>query len=207
MPLFRLRVIADQVTDLPQDRVSWGWGIECAAAPESGDLAPLFEGFELAMNTGAAANLKLLAYVAGDLTFQAIEVYPAAGGPAVAVGSWTVPYNPQPAGSRLPPECALVLSHRIQTLRGVRPRGRTYIGPLELDANSGGVIASTAVTAMLNFAEAWHDLLVAEGMQPCVISADGTTKRGDVIAYSVDNAFDTQRRRGFDATATTARSV
>lgn len=204
MPLFRLRAVAHQSTDLSQDDVVWSWGVE-HAGPSSGDLTPLFETFQLAMNNGGA-GVQLKGYMQTNLAFYALEVYPAAGGEAVAVGAFTPEYVPNAVGSIAPSEVAFCVSQNIQTVRGLRPRGRTYLGPFNTNVVNDGRPLANFITAALNFAEYWHDGLVAESFTPVVISANGLVNRGTVTQYQADNAFDTQRRRGWERTAITTRT-
>jgi len=205
MPLFRLRVLAHQRTDLSEDDVSWSWGVE-HAGPDSQDLIPLFEDFQLAMVNGGAGG-QLGPYMQPLMDFYAIEVYPAAGGEAVAVGGFSPEYRPQGVGTPEVSEVAICVSQNIATVRGVRPRGRTYYGPFATSAFNDGRPAANAILACLNFAEAWHDSLVAEGFTPVVISANGLVNRGPVLSYQVDNAADTQRRRGWERSSITVRAV
>lgn len=208
MPLYRLKVISSQSTNLSQDRISWGWGIDAANDGVFTALPAILEGFELAMADPIANGSYLGFFLQDNLAFQAIEVFPGAGGEAVAVQGWTVPVSPgQDGASPLPAEVACCLSHRIVTPRGARPKGRTYLGPFTTAAQAGGRPHPDLIASILNFAEIWHDALVAEGMQPVVLSANGLVSRGNVIGYNVDNAWDTQRRRGWDATTNTAISV
>jgi hypothetical protein len=206
MPLFRLKVLGDQVTNLSADRVSWGWGVEAANVGVFDALPAIIEGFELAMG-GVGLDADDLGHrMQEGFDFRSIEVFPAAGGEAVAIQAWTVPYSPgRPFGS-MPAEVALVLSHRIPTARGIRPKCRTYLGPFNGGENFGRPSANL-ISAVLRFGGDFHDALVAEGITPTCISANGLVNRGAIVGYGCDDAWDTQRRRGWDLTGMTTVGV
>lgn len=129
----------------------------------------------------------------------------------------------------LPEEVAVVL-----TLRGVnweaqpieqpdgadpgaavdRPRqrysGRMFVGPLgtiALDTISGKArVVAAFRTALLDAAERMQDSLNGNGLSWCVWSrADGTFRFVEDV--QVDDAFDTQRRRGVKPTGRTTRAL
>lgn len=124
----------------------------------------------------------------------------------------------------IPEEVALCLSFQALPVAGQnqrRRRGRVYIGPLSLDAgtvpDSKRYVPNTAlITALTQAAEDLsHDLNdVAEGSvvtgQPINVywvvysQVGGTVSR--VEEAWVDNAWDTQRRRGRGATARTTNT-
>lgn len=200
MPLWRLRVVADQKTLNPPDRITWGFGLEGSEAALTAAMTPLLTDFQNAVIAGATSGVRLLAQLQHGMRFTSLEAFPAAGGGAVAVAAFA-PYTIANSQADMPAEVAVALSQNIMTTRGSRPRGRTFIGPLSTTvALSSGRPSANCITALGNFALSWHAALVGRGLTPCVISADGTTKRGNVIAYQVDNAFDSQRRRGWERT-------
>lgn len=106
----------------------------------------------------------------------------------------------------LPAECAIVLSFqaaRVSGLPQARRRNRIYLGPIDREAVSAvdGSVSSVTVSDIETAAAAF---LVASIGQPdwkwAVYSpTDGIGH--DVAGGWVDNAWDTQRRRGREATA------
>lgn len=107
-----------------------------------------------------------------------------------------------------PLEVALVLSFRSLATSGTplsRRRGRIYIGPLSDDApridRSGGDVRPS-VQARQTLAGAAARLVARNDVDWSVFSTvDGTLT--PVLSGFVDNAYDTQRRRGTKATART----
>jgi hypothetical protein len=118
----------------------------------------------------------------------------------------------EPAGDPLPSEVALVLSYRAATAAGdikARQRGRLYIGPF-MESESGAVVASdarpstTLMNAILFSGKKLADAApLGTGVQWSVYSPT-TLLLKTVVAVHVDNAWDTQRRRGASATGRVA---
>lgn len=119
----------------------------------------------------------------------------------------------------LPYECAIVLSFKSFFLSGATParhKGRVYLGPIRASASTttnGGVRpTAAAMTAIANAATtlrgAGSTADPLQGVVWCQFSAaDADPTVGDgmrqVVAGWVDDAFDTQRRRGLHPTART----
>ncbi len=109
----------------------------------------------------------------------------------------------------LPSEVAIVLSYRASLISGAAParrRGRIFIGPLEVSAGfqqssdvrptlSLRVAIAGAASVLVGQSDA-----VATWVVHSVVAASNAT----VVAGYVDDAFDTQRRRGTGATQRTA---
>lgn len=112
-----------------------------------------------------------------------------------------------------PAEVAACLSFKNTVSVGTpepRRRGRVFIGPLNSDAvgaESAGDPRpdSTFVSRLLDAGERLHDDL-APDIAWVVYSPSGNFML-PVTDLWVDNAFDTQRRRGAKATARTSRSI
>lgn len=120
------------------------------------------------------------------------------------------------AGDMLPGEVSLVSSFRAQYVSGVpnaRRRGRVYIGPIQAGQNviSGAQARpwSVAVDALADASDAMANGVVIAGglaVKWAVYSptTDATSSIddafNDVVAGWVDDAWDTQRRRGCAAT-------
>ncbi len=110
------------------------------------------------------------------------------------------------AGAGFPNEVALVLSSRSQPLSGVpqrRRRGRVYIGPLSDDSpyvERGGNDVRPSALARNTIANAALRLVdsVSGVIWATVSTVDNVAS--PVIGGFVDNAYDTQRRRGVDST-------
>jgi hypothetical protein len=109
-------------------------------------------------------------------------------------------------GTSLPSEVAAVAS--FYSLRNLpRRRGRVYIGPLAqiaavADANGVPHLSSSLVNALVESSRRMRAAAPASGLNWSVLSQVDAVMR-PVTAGWADNAFDTQRRRGEDATART----
>jgi hypothetical protein len=117
-----------------------------------------------------------------------------------------------PNGSGLPAEVACCLSYRSAQAAGVPParrRGRIYIGPL-----SQGTVSSQITNSDVKPSDGLINTLLASGERLMnrsdakwsVYSQIDQVSR-EILQVSVDNAFDTQRRRGGAPTARTVRSA
>jgi hypothetical protein len=121
-----------------------------------------------------------------------------------ALGTW-----------QLPAEVAVCLSFKAAPVAGVNPqslRGRIYLGPLaDYALNQAGDDAHSRprpslITAMLDAAVALKTQLADAGGQ-WVIASRKRQEYHEVVEVSVDNAWDTQRRRGHAPTVRTVRGV
>lgn len=112
------------------------------------------------------------------------------------------------ASNPLPEECSVCLSFRGVPVSGVSParrRGRIYLGPLGSntvleDAGGRARVNGSFTVAIEDAVEAATAELTTAGNVHTVWSS--TTSSNVVVdSYWVDNAFDTQRRRGPLATS------
>lgn len=90
----------------------------------------------------------------------------------------------------------------VDTVRGVRRRGRTYVGPVGFDAMD----SRPFLTLHQSVGGLWQDMhaaAVALFATPVVISTveDGAPRVAPIgipiISYVIDDAWDTQRSRGW----------
>ncbi len=123
---------------------------------------------------------------------------------------YTTPFNlsAAPAGSPLPSEVATCLSFQGSKAAGfpqARRRGRIYIGPLDttaLDAN--GRPSSAMLTAITSAAATFKSTIAALASDTAWSIWSPTDGAAVPVANGwMDNAFDTQRRRGIDRTTRT----
>lgn len=108
------------------------------------------------------------------------------------------------SSSGLPEEVAVVLSTRGDPPASPRRRGRLFLGPLCTSASAPGSTTDPArphSDLILDLGKAASRLCAegAEGIQWCIRSVTPSENYVPIRAGYVDDAFDTQRRRGPDA--------
>lgn len=220
MALARVQNIFNARSGLPTDGIVNTWHFErtgdFVAVADATALADIVSNFYHSAN---APGVNLMTLTAGKslaaLLWQTTKIYDISGGlsgPPVFVKQ----YGPAGFSNNLDPfpaEVCCALSFRgsmvgVTANRG-RRRGRIYFGPL---ANTEGVMATDAATGQAVVHNTLRTSLVnaAKGMRAAALTAgwtwvvyskterasgtaDGTTV---VTTASVDNVFDTQRRRG-----------
>lgn len=137
-------------------------------------------------------------------TVTLAEAFPGDGGPAYEIatlGAGSI----FGTGSSSPPQVQFVVSRDVDGVRGRRPTGRMY-WPVSQPVQRPSV---SFIQAMGDWMNAFHDSMVADGFTPVVISRFlGGVERPaavglPIVGYSMDNAFDTQRRRGHEPTIRT----
>lgn len=153
-------------------------------------------------------------YLSGELNPSAaqIKIYDHADPePRVPLYDGTLGVTgPAPVGTgNLPAEVAIALSYLAEQESGVpagRRRGRIYIGPLRSGASEGSSATTTrpAGSALTNISRAAAELASGPiGCRWAVYSRRDEAFRQILNGY-LDNAFDTQRRRGPDTTSRVA---
>jgi len=113
-----------------------------------------------------------------------------------------------PAGSGLPSEVSLVLSFQGIRQAGfpqARRRGRIYIGPLDTSGMDDQRPLATFVTNLANAGATFKSNIqaITGGQHNWAIWSSVDQECVDVANGWVDNAWDTQRRRGLRATSRT----
>lgn len=200
MALYQLRTTIDR-SAVAQDPVVWGlFGIDTVLNP-----ADIIDDIRDAWLNAFGNNTQGGPWVL-DHFFVSVEAYPAAGGPAAGYSAIEPPEE-MGSSAGLPAECAVVVSHEVNTARGLRPVGRTYCGPLGVDW--GGERPASGFAGFLG--ACWvefHEAVEVLGPTPVVISKflDGAPRAPvglPIVRYSIDDAFDTQRRRGWERTTKT----
>lgn len=119
--------------------------------------------------------------------------------------TWNSPYPG--SGDPLPSEVAMVASFQGPKQSGIpqaRRRGRNYIGPLRTSLVSAGRPSSTAITNLAAAFEGFGDDIAALTATDWVVWSGVSQTAVEVTDGWVDNAFDTQRRRGVQTTARTS---
>lgn len=127
--------------------------------------------------------------------------------PQVPVFDGTLGYTgANPTGNPLPSEVAVCLSWTGEPMSGVaasRRRGRTFLGPVNTACQQTADRDTLDPTKRDGIAAAGAQLcgpLTSDGEEGLVIYSHTAATAFRVIGGFVDNAFDTQRRRGKKAT-------
>jgi hypothetical protein len=141
------------------------------------------------------------AALAGTAT---IDIYDLAD-PEPRVPVHTDTFTFSPGGDRLPSEVAYVISWAADPESGTIParrRGRTFLGPLSLEGHNGGT-GRPHDAMRLSIARAGRDLIAAADASiewDFVVFSPTGNSHAVITNGWIDNAFDTQRRRGLAPT-------
>lgn len=212
-----VRPIMQAATGLPEDAVvnDWAFRLIAGGAPSAGDLAAIAGVVGNFYRAGAAAADRVGNYIS-DVINRAvtheIQVFSiSAGGSPIYSEAWLGPVAAA-LGAPLPNEVAGVLSFHgdlttvVEEAGATRPRarrrGRVYIGPLIQSAITNATpppLAPAFTLAMRANATVMYDAAEAAGWRWSVWSR-ADDELYPVVAGWTDNAPDTQRRRGQDAT-------
>lgn len=124
--------------------------------------------------------------------------------PRVPIDEWTFTLGAAGGTGVLPEEVAMCLSFRAAYVSGQPParrRGRIYIGPLQRGASdtAGDRPIASFMTRLLDGAQFLYDTTQADAVN-WVVWSDMDQVARLVVSSWVDNAFDTQRRRGLGPT-------
>jgi hypothetical protein len=113
--------------------------------------------------------------------------------------------SPRASGGVLPEEAAVCLSFGAAPPHTARRRGRIYIGPLAALACTTNAVGGSKPSDVLrtDFGIAAHQLDNQAAAGWIIRSSAGTESYAAVDYGWVDDAFDTQRRRGPDASTRT----
>lgn len=205
MPIIRVQAILPVVSEKHEDDAMNVWHFqttgnwdEGARAEINGDLVDFYDTLRPFYSNKLKNEVRLRHF---DLSEPS---------PRQPVSDETFPLTQIPgSGTSLPSEVATCLSFRAAVTSGVpaaRRRGRLYLGPLNINANNvdgrpGVGWRDTIIAAATTFGNL-HTGVVLEGQDWCVYSPTDGVARVVQFAY-VDDAFDTQRRRGVDPVART----
>lgn len=114
------------------------------------------------------------------------------------------------AEDALPAECALVVSYQASRIAGLpqnRRRNRFYLGGFGITANDNGRVADGLVATVL-FAGKEMLNAASASVDKSIVVWSGFYEAAYTISDGwVDNAWDSQRRRGLDSTARGAFSL
>ena len=200
----RAQVIIKTDDAVSENYVTNSWCVEAADFPSESELQEYtddFKAFYDAMrtyfgNTVAQNGHEVKWY---DLTQATPPNYP------ITTQTFNLTSNPGTDG--MPSEVALCMSFQGEKVPGFpqrRRRGRIYFGPIVSTASAGGRPTTAIITALANAGAALGAALPTS-TNPGQLSVWSTSDAAAVEVTNgwVDNAFDTQRRRGIDPTTRT----
>lgn len=198
--VYQLQVLIPMTTALPADTVTNSFHINAVSDADLITATASWKTFYL----GIAGHFPSTVAQAG-WRFKAFNLDDPQPRAPVYEETWNLAATP--AGQTLPSECAMVLSFQAAPASGdpqARRRNRVYIGPLDSALiGADGRFTGASLTTLVNAA---NDLEIASAAAAnwswVVWSAIGQVPL--IIDNGwVDNAVDTQRRRGVKATTRT----
>jgi len=207
-------------TGVPEDVVTNTFHYGTVATPTPTQIAAMIDGVQSFYDTAAPTDTVgewIAPWVSRVASACQVEVYDLSDTPPrVPIGSGTFTLPAVSGTGTLPAETAMCLSFRAAYVSGepnARRRGRVYIGPLSSSALNPGsgtsfpVPTNSFITNLLNAAsDSLNNIPGAEGCVWGVYSPTDNINRKIIEAW-VDNAVDTQRRRGNAPTSRTTISI
>jgi hypothetical protein len=226
--LYKFQVKMGVKSGIPADAIVNDFHIAFGTSPSGGDITAIQTALEAFYNTTASGASGTLCSRLGDvfdigsnkMTINTYAIPPSRGisGAPVATTSWTLT---SVGGTTLPEEVACVLSLRANvtgvpefgpgrtTRPAARRRNRIYLGPLSV-----AVITEDSTTHRPSPSSGFRTDVTkaAAALHAAIIAVSGATwqcfsptdwEMYECITCWVDDAFDTQRRRGPKAVART----
>nr|CRY96766.1 hypothetical protein [uncultured prokaryote] len=211
MALYLFTVSFESATELPADQIVNTWHFE-GSGSDYDNVGDMLKDFYDSVPTGetrAISEYMSSNSITGNYVIKAYDTTD----PKPRVPQWedTGTLIEVSAGAALPSECAVCFSYSAAGLSGTSParrRGRVFIGGL-------GTFAAESVAGSARPKVEMQDVMAASGRD--LIQASNASVSWEWRQYSptsdasalvtggwVDNAFDTQRRRGPDATTRTS---
>lgn len=204
---------------LPKDRVAMTthWATTQVVGIDYDNLRDMLIDFWEDPGAGAGLYTYLSPVLTGAWTLDIYHLTDPS--PRVPVKQYTGSLLISPSGEAMPSEVALCTTWLAAPVSGVpaaRLRGRNFIGPLDTSAlaAAGGVPDPNFLADVVRASDALASAADASVTWDFVIYSTviaGTSGSGDrankVVSGFVDNAFDTQRRRGEEATGRTTWAI
>lgn len=198
---------------LPEDQYVNTFYFITGGAP-TGEESDIAAGFVGALYKNAVGGVGSPAsFLSGQLSgLVTIKTYNMADAlPRTPIETYTDVYSVDSEASvGLPPEVAVCLSYAAAPVGGIpasRLRGRIYFGPLASEAavlgtNHHAEVSTVLMARLTEGAEAMQAGAAALELQWAMYSPTRGAA-SPIVKVWCDNAFDTQRRRGNDATSRT----
>lgn len=210
MAIFRFDTILQATSGLPRDNVvnTWHFSNDNPTVTDFDNVRDMLRDFfTLNPNVPGAATAGLQSYLAGALVTNTalVRAYNLADPtPRIPVYQSEFTLSGLGGGTPLPSEVALVLSFQGTRVSGeaqAGKRNRKYIGPWAASASSAtGRPTSGAMLTMRAAARRMREASAASVNWEWVWYSETTGDSGIIEGGWVDDAWDTQRRRGLSAT-------
>ena len=211
MAIIRANAVFQGPSGLPEDQFINTFHFDSSGTPYEDDAplaaAALIE-FYTAITTPTAAAVDW--FLSNTLLPQAEIVTYNLDDPEPRIPTsfpFTIDPEPKSTDRNYPEEVAVCLSFRGAPPITARRRGRVYIGPLSTRAAETGLTTPSRPSPSFRnvLAESAVRLLASGGTGPAWVIRSLTPTPNTVLVQGgwVDNAWDTQRRRGLDATTRT----
>lgn len=194
------------VSGLAEDQFvnSWHFVMSGVLGPDYENVEDMLYNFYTGDSLSEApsiANFMTVENITGDYTLKAYNLEDPKPRTPVFESSGSV--SPGGADS-LPTECAAVLSFQAVVESGEnqkRRRNRVYLGPFGEAANNNGLLADTLVERLLFQGRSLKNESAGSSTWSWHIYSPTDDNAEPVWSGWVDNAWDTQRRRGIRKTA------
>lgn len=202
MPDIRAQVILKNVNGIVADHFTNSWAFRGDdTVTETVAITAALKGFYDDLIPNTLSNF--VAQNNHDVKFYDLPGTP----PNYPFEETTFNLSSAPSAESLPTECALVTSFQGTRTPGfpqARRRGRLYIGPVKASGSSSGRPSSTVINELVNATEDFRTAInaITGDVQWCVWSV-ADQLMVEISDGWVDNAWDTQRRRGLSATTRT----
>jgi len=202
----QVALVNDSLLPADQAQNTWHFITPGAVDASGDDIKDLLTDFYNA----AHANILFSSIITGTILIKLYDLEDPQPRPPVYTSSWSLTGT---LGAPYPAEVAVCLSYQAPVLAGTpqaRRRGRIYLGPISTAAGSSGTgdlrVAVSAREDIADAAAALANQVTYAGLVWVVYSP--TIDAGSTLSAAcstvtngwVDDAFDSQRRRGLAAT-------
>lgn len=200
----RAQVILHTSDNLAANYVSNSWCVDCVTQPGDAEFLELTTAFKDFYDDLAGIIGVPIAQNGHEIKYYDLEQLVPPNYP-LAINTFNL--ASAPSGSSLPSEVAICLSFQGEKSPGFpqnRRRGRVYLGPLSTIVNSVARPSSAAQTTIASAAQTLCSNLKAAA-EPATLSVWSHVDNDGVHVVDgwIDDAFDTQRRRGVQRTSRT----
>lgn len=207
MPVARVQATFQGRSNDPKDQFVNGLYFDlgadgvAASAEQLANTVHAFYNVAATPSTLAIADY-LSAFISNTVTYKIYDM--ADPEPRVPIIEQRTLDNPNPTpADNLPEEVAICISFRGELPNTARRRGRIYVGPLNINALNQSLSIdqatrpnATCLNAFRDTANGLMEEIATLGWQWVIRSTVPSTNYVPVVAGWVNNAFDTQRRRG-----------